>query len=172
MWCKRSMIIYWPLMANYHKWGTGNGGGREGRDWRTSSQVYTMSSLVLCAMVGCNRYSMKPAFQHSRLANDGNFTNFLSISQSPVLDRRIFWSWFRFRCSFLNILKCCHSAAPKIMGSQMLSNFNSETRLRILSPRRIFQTPKCKGLKKTLFFDPHCNFKSLLARGRVGMKSF
>ena len=29
---------------------------------------------------------------------------------------------------------------------------------------------RMKGIKKTFFFDPHGNFKTLVARGEMGMK--
>ena len=52
---------------------------------------------------------------------------------------------------------------------QILSDFNSENIFGIHSSRRIFYTPKRKGLKTLFFIPPHCNFKTLVARGRVGI---
>ena len=51
----------------------------------------------------------------------------------------------------------------------MSSNFNSDTRFGTLSSKRIFKTPN-ERIANNLFFDPHCDFKTLVARGKVEMK--
>ena len=51
----------------------------------------------------------------------------------------------------------------------MSLDYNSETRFGILSSRLIFWTPKWKE-GYNFIFDPHCNFTSLVASGRVGME--
>ena len=50
-----------------------------------------------------------------------------------------------------------------------ISYANYEARLGILSSRCILWMPKWKWLK-SFFYPPHCNVKTLVARGRVGMK--
>ena len=54
---------------------------------------------------------------------------------------------------------------------QMLSNFSSETD-QIWNPliKAHLLNPQNERVTNTLFFDPHCDFKTLVARGRVGMK--
>ena len=51
----------------------------------------------------------------------------------------------------------------------MLSNLNSETDLEFSHQGASF-TPQNERHYNTLCFDPHGNFKTLVAGGRVGMK--